>query len=56
MKVKRGLKLDFFFIVSGYLMTAGALKKSNNPNESIGKITWEYIWKKVKVWYYILGG
>lgn len=39
------LGVEFFFIVSGYLMTKSALKVEN---KEIGKTTWKYIWRKVK--------
>ncbi len=44
--------VEFFFLVSGYLMTKNALKKNN---EELGKTTFDYIFKKVKVFFpYIL--
>jgi len=40
--------VEFFFIVSGYLMTKSALKKKDDTNESIGNETLKYVWKKYK--------
>lgn len=42
------LGVEFFFIISGCLMTMSALKVDKAEQE-IGEITWKYIWKKVKV-------
>lgn len=38
--------VEFFFILSGYLMAASAEKR--NICEGVGTDTWQYIWKKVK--------
>lgn len=43
------LGVEFFFIVSGYLMAQKALNMKNYKDEDIGKLTWNYIWKKIKV-------
>lgn len=40
--------VEFFFIVSGYLMTKNAMKIKINNNSELGKFTFNYIWKKVK--------
>lgn len=42
--------VEFFFLVSGYLMTKRALNKKENDS-NIGRETWEYIWGKVKVFF-----
>lgn len=39
---------EFFFIVSGYLMTKSALKKKSDSDESLGKETFKYMWRKYK--------
>ncbi len=49
--------VEFFFIISGYLMTKSALNKKIDNKEELGKITFDYIWKKIKVFFpYILIG
>ena len=42
--------VEFFFIVSGWLMTKKALKL-NVENEKLGENTFEFIWKKVKAFF-----
>lgn len=53
---KGSIGVEFFFIVSGFLMARSALKK--NENENISKDTFNYIWKKYKTFipYSIIGG
>ncbi len=42
----------FFFIVSGYLMTKNALGKDvQQDTSSLGKLTFNFIWKKIKVFF-----
>lgn len=49
------LGVEFFFIVSGYLMAKNANKIENIENKDVGKTTWSYIWKKIKAMFpYIL--
>lgn len=51
---KGSIGVEFFFLVSGFLMAKGALKKESD-NSKIGKETLNYIWKKIKVFFpYIL--
>lgn len=46
---KGSIGVEFFFLVSGYLMTKSALKKQNDSNyENLGKETINFIWKKYK--------
>ena len=40
--------VEFFFIVSGYLMTKKAMKTKINNNSELGVHTFNYIWKKIK--------
>ena len=42
------LGVEFFFIVSGYLMTKNALTKNE---DNIGIKTFDYIWKKIKAFF-----
>ena len=42
--------VEFFFIVSGYLMTKSALRV-NIENSNLGLITFKYIWKKIKAFF-----
>lgn len=47
--------VEFFFIVSGYLLAKKAIDFGNVKNENIGIETWRFILKKVKIFYpYIL--
>jgi len=46
---KGSIGVEFFFLVSGYLLAKKALQKNNNNNESLGKETIQYIWKKYKI-------
>lgn len=40
--------VEFFFLVSGYLMAVSATKRMQNPIESIGPDTANFIWHKIK--------
>ena len=40
--------VEFFFIVSGYLMAASAVRRLQKPVESVGPETTHFIWRKVK--------
>lgn len=53
---KGNIGVEFFFIVSGFLMARSALKKDNTNN--IGKDTFNYLWKKYKTFlpYSIVAG
>lgn len=52
--IKGSIGVEFFFLVSGYLMTKSALKKQDDTT-NLGKETLEFIWKKIKNFFpYIL--
>ncbi len=40
--------VEFFFLVSGYLLAAGAYAKRNVPTDLIGTETAQVMWKKIK--------
>ncbi len=43
--------VEFFFLVSGYLMMATVHKKTNQPIHSLGLETGQFIWKKLSAIY-----
>ena len=47
--------VDFFFIISGYLMAKKALNAGEIKKENLGSETFKYIWKKIKSFFpYVL--
>ncbi len=42
------IAVDFFFLVSGYLLGKKALRSDNVPNGELYKSTFKFIWKKIK--------
>lgn len=46
-----GYAVEFFFIVSGFLMMSSIEKLQNNPINNLGKETTSFIFKKVKAFY-----
>lgn len=40
--------VEFFFLVSGYLLAAGAFAKADTPTDLIGTETAQVMWKKIK--------
>jgi len=48
---KGSIAVEFFFIVSGYLLAKSALKTKLKENESLGKETLQFIFKKIKTFY-----
>lgn len=53
---KGNIGVEFFFLVSGFLMTKSALKKEDLTSyKNIGKETFDYLLKKIKkLWPYVL--
>ena len=45
---KGSIGVEFFFLVSGYLLTKSALKKTDDDKSNLGTDTLKYIWKKYK--------
>ena len=43
------IAVEFFFIVSGFLMTKSALNKKDYDKDNLGKETFNFILKKIKV-------
>lgn len=45
---KGSVGVEFFFLVSGFLLAKSALNKKENNSESLGKETILFIYKKIK--------
>ena len=48
--------VEFFFIVSGFLMAKSAARRANEPLDSLGRETTVFIWNKIKplLFFYVL--
>ena len=52
---KGSIGVEFFFIVSGFLLAKSALKEENDKQSDIGEDTWNFMKKKVKAFFpYVL--